>query len=58
MTRHSITLPVAKPRNPLVAPALHRQAGAHRSGTGSRRQQDQADLRREVREWHSPPPRV
>lgn len=58
MTRHRITLAVAKPRNPLVAPAHHRLAGAHRSGTGSRRQQGQAALRREVRELHSPPPRV
>lgn len=58
MPRHSITLSAAKPRNPLVAPAHLRLAGAHRSSTGSRRQQGQAALRREVRELHSPPPRV
>lgn len=36
----------AKPRNPLVAPSLRRKAGRH--GSGARRQQADAALRREV----------
>jgi hypothetical protein len=43
-----ISFKSAKPRNPFVAAALRRAAGAHRPGTGTRRQQAQQALRREV----------
>ncbi len=43
-----LTLKNLKPRNPFVAAGLRRAAGAHRPGTGSRRQQAGRDLQREV----------
>ncbi len=43
-----LTLQNLKPRNPFVAASLRRRAGAHRSSTGARRQQDARDLQREV----------
>ena len=45
MTMH---LKTAKPRNPFVAAALRRAAGAHRPGAGARRQQARQALRREI----------
>lgn len=36
------------PRNPLVAAARFRQAGAHRTDTGAERRQAQMTLRREI----------
>jgi hypothetical protein len=43
-----------KPRNPLVAPALHRQAGRHQAPHP--RQAAQSQLRQALREWHPPTP--
>jgi hypothetical protein len=43
-----ITLKNLKPRNPLVALSLHRQAGSHRSSQGACRQQAARALRREI----------
>ena len=43
-----ITVKTAKPRNPFVMAAARRTAGAHRQGTGARRQQDQHSLRQEL----------
>jgi len=37
-----------KPRNPLVAPSRQRLAGAHRVGSGARRQRAAQALRQEV----------
>jgi len=45
-----------KPRNPLVAPSLHRKAGAHRPGIGSRRRLDEVSLRRELDQLVKPSP--
>ena len=44
----TIHLKTAKPRNPFVAAALRRAAGAHRPGAGARRQQARQALRREI----------
>ncbi len=50
-----ISLPIPKPRNPLVAAALQRRAGSHRRNTSAMRQQAQNALRRELQhERHSP----
>ncbi len=43
-----ITLKTTKPRNPFVMAAARRSAGAHRAGSGSRRQQERLSLRQEV----------
>ena len=43
-----LSLKTLKPRNPFVAAALRRPAGAHRTGNGARRQQGRQDLRREL----------
>ena len=43
-----LTLKTPKPRNPFVAASLRRGAGAHRSGTGARRQQAARELQREI----------
>lgn len=43
-----ITFATAKPRNPLVAPARLRKAGAHRSTAGAMRQQFDRHLRQEL----------
>lgn len=43
-----ISITPRKPRNPLVAPAHFRRAGAHQPQGGSRRQQCARDLRREL----------
>jgi len=44
----TVTVPTAKPRNPLVAAARRRLAGAHRRGAGGQRQQAALALRREL----------
>lgn len=43
-----ITVTALKPRNPLVAAALHRQAGSHRRGPGAQRQLTKRELQREL----------
>lgn len=43
-----LILKTVKPRNPFVAASLRRNAGAHRSGAGARRQQAERALRKEV----------
>jgi hypothetical protein len=43
-----MTLKTPKPRNPIVAPAMHRVAGSHRAGPGSQRQQAARRLRQEI----------
>lgn len=49
------TVKTAKPRNPMVAPALRRRAGAHGPSTGALRQQARHALRGELeRLRHSP----
>ena len=51
----TITVNNRKPRNPLVAAARFRQAGSHRSGTGSQRRQGMRALQRELDQMkHSP----
>ena len=47
-TRQKLTFRIAppKPRNPLVAPALKRVAGAHRKAEGARRLADRQALQR------------
>ena len=48
-------IPSTKPRNPFVAAALRRNAGAHRPGTGAQRQQGPRALRHEIQHLrHSP----
>ena len=47
--KFAISIKSRKPRNPLVAPCHRRLAGAHGRGTGSRRQQAEQALRRELR---------
>ncbi|MFT3664176.1 hypothetical protein [Piscinibacter sp.] len=50
-----ITVPTAKPRNPLVALARLRRAGSHRTGSRAMRQEAQRALQRELtRMTHSP----
>lgn len=53
-----ITLPTAKPRNPLVAAAHRRAAGSHRPSNASQRQRAamalKHELRRELRHEHPP----
>ena len=53
-----ITVTALSPRNPLVAPAHFRRAGAHRPGGGALRQRRGRALRRELdqleRSKHSP----
>ncbi len=43
-----LILKTIKPRNPFVAASLRRSAGAHRPGTGARRQQAERAVRQEV----------
>ena len=50
-----ITFQLRKPRNPLVAAALQRQAGAHRRSAGAQRQQAAMALRRELQRERSSP---
>ncbi|WP_156421829.1 hypothetical protein [Paucibacter sp. KCTC 42545] len=41
-------LKLRKPRNPLVAPALMRQAGRHGSSQAAKRQRAQIELRQQI----------
>ena len=43
-----LIVPTAKPRNPLVAAARFRQAGAHRNGHGATRRDGRQALEREL----------
>ncbi len=52
--RITLTLKTPRPRNPLVAPAHRRRAGAHGPRGGARRQQDAHALRLEIDRLHSP----
>jgi hypothetical protein len=51
-----ITVPQAKPRNPLVAAARFRQAGKHRASRGSERQRERSALRHQLQDLHPPSP--
>ena len=50
-----ITVRLAKPRNPLLAAALQRQAGAHRQSASAQRQHARMALRRELQHERSSP---
>jgi hypothetical protein len=52
----TLTLRSRKPRNPLVAPALFRQAGAHGQRSRAARQQAERALRHELDRLHRPSP--
>ena len=52
----TITLSIAQPRNPLVAAARFRQAGAHRVGRHAQRQHAAQALERELDKLHPPHP--
>lgn len=49
-----ITVTLAKPRNPLVAAARTRVAGAHRRSTSGQRQRAALALRRELQHERHP----
>lgn len=51
-TRQKMTFRIAplKPRNPLVAPALKRAAGAHRKSEGAARAAERLALQRALKE--------
>lgn len=48
--RIKLRVALARPRNPLVAPAAQRKAGRHRPSKSGQRQQEQARLRREIKD--------
>lgn len=45
MNRNTVTVPVVKARNPLVAATLFRKAGQHRKSNKSLRKQENQKLR-------------
>ena len=45
-TAATVTVPVAAPRNPFVAHALRRKAGAHGGSARTRRQAEKRELRK------------
>ena len=51
-TRQKLTfrVPVAKPRNPLVAPALKRAAGAHRRSASAVRASERKAIERALKD--------
>jgi hypothetical protein len=49
----TMQISVLKPRNPLVAAARMRKAGAHRLGGGAIRQRERLAMQRELE--HAPP---
>lgn len=49
-----VTIPNRHPRNPFVAAAMRRKAGAHRDRRATERQRAQRELRRELRFEHPP----
>ena len=52
MTAKKITVPTARPRNPLVAASLMRLAGSHRRSGGAQRQQAKQTLRDSLQLGH------
>jgi hypothetical protein len=44
----TVVVPVLAPRNPFIAAAHHRKAGAHGGGARQRRQAEKRDLRRQL----------
>ena len=48
--RPTLSVQLRKPRNPLVAPSLMRQAGRHGASAAGQRQQAQQALRRELQQ--------
>lgn len=51
-----IVITPRKPRNPLVAAALQRQAGAHRRSASAQRQRDRQAMHRELQHERHPLP--
>jgi hypothetical protein len=49
-------IPVARPRNPLVAAARMRRAGSHGADAKALRRRAAHDLRRELAQLHPPHP--
>lgn len=49
-----LIIPASRPRNPFVAAAMRRKAGAHRASRATERQRAQRELRRELRPEHPP----
>lgn len=52
----TLVVAAAKPRNPLVAAARFRRAGAHGARGHAERQQAQRSLQRELKSLHPPSP--
>jgi hypothetical protein len=52
--RLTLTLAASKPRNPLVAPALQRKAGAHTPAKARDRQDARAQIRQALRDTSQP----
>ena len=52
MTAKKITVPTARPRNPLVAASLMRLAGSHRRSGGALRQHAKQTLRASLQRGH------
>ena len=44
--RESVAVPLLPPRNPLVAPAHRRKAGAHDGGARARRHREKQEVRK------------
>jgi hypothetical protein len=49
-TPAKLIIPATKKRNPLVAPALVRKAGAHKKSAGAIRQEQEKATRRKISE--------
>lgn len=49
--KRKLHIPAPKPRNPLVAPAQQRKAGAHRKSRSAQRQQALQTTRKDCDEW-------
>ena len=45
-----LKLAQSKPRNPLVAPAAQRKAGAHRKSKSAQRQAERLELKRQLKD--------
>jgi hypothetical protein len=55
--KFKLKLAASKPRNPLVAPAAQRKAGAHRKSASALRQAEKAALQKELpKALKKPPP--
>jgi hypothetical protein len=46
-----LRLAQTKPRNPLVAAAAQRKAGAHRKSTAAERRADKMDLKKQLKDF-------